>query len=186
MRFVSQYGKYKIVCWPSVVNEASGRYQSRGYVAAFEPFNFTEAERREVYERFGISMKRGSRMLEDRVTPSDQDWRIGTFDTADILDEKLRVAVEKALLESPAHGIDFVAVEKTPVAKPWPRYDELKAAGKRTNEDVAKLIVAKVRDLGLDVDGALAYERENANRPAVIAALESFTEEEEPVIEVAV
>ncbi len=90
-----------------------------------------------------------------------------------------RAAIEQALLE--VHSA--VLVERPKVAAPWPAYDKLTVTGRRTIEHVVEKIVAAVTDLGLEPKAVVDYERENLNRPEVLAAMEALAEgekEEEP------
>jgi hypothetical protein len=92
-----------------------------------------------------------------------------------------RAAIEEALLE--VHSA--VLVERPKAVAPWPTYDKLTVAGRRTIELVVEKIVATVSDLGLNADHVADYERENLNRAEVLTGLAGLTEREpepEPLI----
>lgn len=97
-----------------------------------------------------------------------------------------REIVEKYLLDRIASGCgDYVFIEQPTTDKPWPKYDEIVAVGRRTIDHCAQLITDTVRTLGLDPERVADYERENLNRPEVIEALSKVTGDEEvEVIEV--
>jgi len=183
LRLVSQYRKYE---GPTLQDHremvlADGQRQvlQQGYSAA--PFNWgdlTEWERRTALEHWDGKF----RGLTDDEDPL---WRLSSFDTDEAAkkhgwtaDEKARF--EEVLRNSPSNGSDYIIVDTPRVPKPWPKYDDLVVIGRRTIEMVAKEIAETVSSLGLDPDFVSAYERENANRPEVLAALaESKTVEPE-------
>lgn len=87
---------------------------------------------------------------------------------------------ERAAIESHLPSCsDILIVERPKLAAPWPAYDKLVAGGRGvTSEAVAEKIARKVAEDGYDVGAVAAYERENRNRPDVIAALEALLIEE--------
>jgi len=186
MRFISPHANYRIVLVHEEVERlADGSMQvkpkeraetefPRGFVAKFQRNDYTDFEKQVAYDRFGAALNKGGRLRDDMVTPVSNDDRIGTFDTHQIQDPKLRARVEELLISHDQHGRDFLLVEQPKVGKPWPRYDELRAAGRRTVEMVAESIVAKVREDGYSPDDVLAYERQNLNRQEVLEALEEL------------
>ena len=145
-----------------------------GYIAQFRRNDYTDYEKQIAYDRLGSALNRGSRLGDDMVTPVPNDDRIGTFDTHQIDDPKLRARVEELMVAHADHGRDFLLVEQPKVGKPWPRYDELRAQGRRTIDLVVEQIVAKVREDGYTADDVLAYERQNLNRQEVLEALEEL------------
>lgn len=96
-------------------------------------------------------------------------YRISVFDSEiaklqnDWTDEEEALVVE-ALRHGGPIGSMYVEVIPAPAEKPWNGYDEL------TDAD-------RVVELALAIDADLVkvaqYERENANRPAVLAAIEA-------------
>lgn len=102
--------------------------------------------------------------------------RFSSFDSEAIEDETLRETVEKALLGSLNYGVRYIAYEPAKAPAPWANYDKL---------DDADEIAHTIEITGTEIDVVLAYERENANRPAVIAAVEALRDGssiEEPVV----
>jgi hypothetical protein len=74
----------------------------------------------------------------------------------------------------------YLRVEPKRLPAPWPAYDKLVPQGRRTVELVAEKIAATVAENGYDPAQVAAYERQNANRPEVLAALEAGVPDEEP------
>ena len=87
-----------------------------------------------------------------------------------------REAIDQKLLVT--HSV--VLVERPKSLAPWPTYDKLTVTGRRTIELVVEKICSTVADLGLNADHVAAYERENLNRPEVIAGLAKLQEGETP------
>lgn len=81
--------------------------------------------------------------------------------------------VEAALLKAPSSGIEYVVCNTPKVAKPWDKYDEF------VGEDAIEKILYTVDLIGADAKSVLRYERENAARADVIAALEELVERDE-------
>lgn len=180
LRFVSPYTAFRLrVIAEDGVQLPNGLFNTTrpSFFAQFRGGDFTDYEKALAYERFGQIMRSGSRMEADMVTPASTDWRIGTFDTATIPDPDLRAEVEQRMLkklDEPGMAQFFALAEKPKVAKPWPKYDEIKSA---------KAIVDTVNALGLNREDVAAYERDNQNRKEVLEALGQV--EDEGKIEVA-
>lgn len=177
MRFISPYANFhlSVIDYVDEYGKPPGTLRTRGFVAQFKPAIWFDYERDLAYELWGERIKKGSRMLDSALTqPAPTSWRIGVFDSdQEIDDPELRKLVEERMLSSRKYGRDYAHAPEPPVAKPWPRYDDLKAGGRgRTAEMVAEEIVARVKDLGLDPADVIAYEKRNANRAEVLAALE--------------
>jgi hypothetical protein len=85
------------------------------------------------------------------------------------LTDEETVVVEEALLTRP--GIFQVFPAKLPA--PYPGYDKFKGG--------AKALAEKLVEDGYDLDAAVAYERENKNRPSFVAAFEEA--QAQPVVE---
>lgn len=140
-----------------------------------EPWRFgdtTDWERLEVLKHFDQKF-RGLTYDENPI------HRLSTFDSLYAQEvngwtDEERLIVEKRVKEGPGHGVDYIVVDTPHVPAPWPSYDKLKPVGKRTVEMVAEKIAETTSELGLDPDHVLAYERENENRPRVIAAVEAL------------
>lgn len=114
-------------------------------------------------------------------------WRFSVGDTNEWAQEQEWTAKEKAEYEARLRseaGEHYIVVEEVKIPAPWPAYDKLVVHGQRKIEHVVEKIVAKVKEDEYDVDQVLAYERQNLNRDAVIAALSSLKEPEpeEPLI----
>lgn len=74
---------------------------------------------------------------------------------------------------------DVLIVERPKLKPPWPAYDKITAGAGRgmTQEAAAEKIVRKHVEDGYDPGYTLTYERDNRNRPEVIAALETLLAE---------
>lgn len=125
----------------------------------------------------------GTSFFEDEVTPWPIEARLGVFDTvaaqqAEGWSDEQRELIEKKLLSLPDFGSTYILVELPRTEKPWPKYDDLRPVGRRTIKDVAEKIAEMTADLGIDPGMVVAYERENQNRPEVLAALEAIGAEQ--------
>lgn len=117
----------------------------------------------------------GLPMEEDEVTPANpvENGRIGVWDSVawqqehGVPDED-REGAENLLLNSRFYGVEFIVVEEVKAQKPWPKYDDVHHTK----------VAALAAELGCAAE-ALAYERENKNRPTVIEQLEAAVAEAE-------
>lgn len=105
--------------------------------------------------------------------------RLSTFDSLWAQEvngwtDEEREIVEARVRSGPGNGVDYIVVDTPRVPAPWPAYDKLRPQGKRTVEMVAEKIAETIAELEIDPQHVLAYERENENRPAVIAAVEAL------------
>lgn len=182
MRFISLHtGLRLIVEYQSVEILANGmnRVTAPGFTAEFragDVCSWEEDAARQSFTFLGTVTEEGSERPIDPI-PS----RVGSFDTAKIRDAKLRSGVEQKMLAHPDHGRDFLMVEKPQLAAPWPNYDKVKGGG--AGRTTAKVISEQVQELGLDPADVMAYERDNANREEVLAALSKLEKLLEPVEE---
>lgn len=132
-------------------------------IAMFEQGNVTPWEVERAVEVWGNSF-RGVADGEEPVK------RISAYDT-DLAAERgawskeTKAQVEKLL--DAQQGQDYMRVDLPRHSVPWPTYDEIDSA-----EQIALITAAS----GHNVDEVLAYERENMNRPEVIAELEAVKE----------
>ncbi len=77
----------------------------------------------------------------------------------------------------------YLEVKPVKIAPPWPAYDKLVKQGQRTDAHVAAKIAEKVAEDGYDPAAVAEYERQNLNRPEVLAVLDvSKDEEPEPLL----
>lgn len=82
-----------------------------------------------------------------------------------------RELIEAKLLSKPG----IVLIEPPRIPAPYAKYDQhRKVQGRRTVEHAIQDITAVYESAGFDVGAAVAYERQNLNDPAVIAALEEL------------
>lgn len=177
-RFVSKHRGYRIVIRPTIDRESAfqtGRDPQKGMVARFRPQGLSPWEKEASIEHFGGNL-RGVAHDENPIR------RFSVYDTETqaILnkwDASFRNEVEERLRTADGYGVDYIEIVQPRAPEPWPNYDKLAAQGRRTNEMVAEKIAETVRDLGYSVEHVLLYERENRNRPEVVAALEALTAE---------
>ena len=112
----------------------------------------------------------------------DPHTRVGSLDTDDEAKRQNwtpeeKEFVEQALVNAPSNGSEYVICSAPKTARPWGTYDEFVG-----EEAVAKILYTA--DLtGVDPKAVLRYERENADREDVVAALEGLIEKyEEDVV----
>ena len=170
MRFISQIRKYGVQIRPiRTMLLATGQEQ-----VLTEPIyiNFREGDvtSHEVeYARQHFSL-RGFKTEIDEVTEVNPITRLSSFDTeleADLAkwDAETKALVEEELMKIAANdNSDVLFVTPTPVAIPWPRYDEFDGS--------PEALISKLREDGHDLATALRYEKMNQNRPAITTALE--------------
>lgn len=99
--------------------------------------------------------------------------RVGSLDTDE---EALRQNwtpeekdfVEKALMNASSNGIEYIICNPPATAKPWSTYDQF------VGEDAVAKILYTVDLTGADPNAVLRYEKENLDRDAVVAALETL------------
>ena len=121
---------------------------------------FDKAQERLTYQGIpdGITREQRTFMFDTDVAQKQYAWT-----------DDERALVESYLLER--SGIDYILVEPERTDAPWPKYDDIVVAGRRTIDHVAAAIADTVRDLGLNPLDVIRYEEENLNRPEVVAAL---------------
>lgn len=180
MRFVCKHANYSVELRESIEEPDpyhKGRHiiHRKPLVANFVAGDLTPWEKEAALKHFSFA---GMPVEEDMMTPVDPSSRLSSFDTTTQgWSPEDQEYAEKALLESQAHGPDYLHVETPKRPAPWAGYDKLRAANK---------IVELVEATGSDPEYVLAYERENENRDAVIAALEKLlapVEDEEELVE---
>lgn len=76
---------------------------------------------------------------------------------------------EQALLER-ANGENFIAIAPPVITAPWPNYDSFPGSV----DDLVEVLLEQ----GHNVNQALAYERQNAQRPEVLDSLERLVAEQ--------
>jgi hypothetical protein len=170
MRFISKYAKYALQVRPQVVEAyATGatKIVQEQLVARFSIGEVTGDERSLARQYFAFN---GFYQEEDLVTIVEPDYRISAFDSLKAqaqegwTDEE-REWVEKALLrEAELDPQSLVAIEAKRATPPWPTYDAF------TGTPAA--LCKKIEEDGYEFLAVLNYERENQNRPEVIAKLE--------------
>lgn len=182
MRFISKHAKYAILDGQrretTVVTERGPETLVTQWddICQFDPILYGPPSlyEREVAEKTMVFQ--GVALEEDEVTPVSLQARIGVFDTDVAADQRgwtqeQKDWIERKLLGSGDRGSQFILVEQARAPKPWPKYDELRAVGRRTVKDVAVKVAEMTQDLGIDPASVIAYERENANRAEVLEAL---------------
>jgi hypothetical protein len=78
-----------------------------------------------------------------------------------------RLLIEERLAARPGIRV----VEPVKLAAPWPAYDKLVVHGQRKIEHVVAKIVETVQELEIDPGLVIAYEKQELNRPEVVAAV---------------
>lgn len=183
MRFISKYPGFKVTAIPGEDDLFTGRPKRLPIIAKFKPgFLYAwevDAARRH-FKFNGLTQIGEPGAAGDIIDPS---IRVSYYDTLEAQREEgwsdeFREQVEQGLLSNPFHGSEFLMVEQPELPAPWPKYDELVAHGRRTSEMVAEKIAETVRDLGLDPEEVIAYERANRNREEVVNAILGVQEEQ--------
>jgi len=170
VRFISKFAKYALQVRPQVVEAyATGAHKitQEQLVARFTIQAVTGDERALARQIFSFN---GFYQEEDWVTIVEPDYRISAFDSVisqheEHWTDEERVMVEQALIrEAELHPQDVYVIEAKRAQIPWPTYDSFKG----TNAQLCK----KIEEDGYSFVDVLAYERENQNRPEVVAKLE--------------
>lgn len=179
MRFISRYARWSYEAIKAVeMPLPNGKLDVRdaGVICWFRNGNITEEEYETALKHFHFG---GLPLEEDGLTPIGPRYRIGVYDTdvearAQRWTDERKAEVEKALMEAVEHGESFILVTAPPVVAPWPAYDE------SVGPEAAAQIASLVNLTGADPELVLAYERENANRDDVVAAVEELRVPAEP------
>jgi len=134
-----------------------GRASEEAQRLALATFEF-----RKIHE--GIDRERWFGSYNSELARIQNDW---TKEEHDLIVARLR---EQGYLE----------VVPVTLTAPWPAYDKITVQGRRTIELVAQKIAETVAENGYDPAEVAAYERQNLNRPEVLAALTVPVPEEDP------
>ena len=162
-RYLSKYAAFK----KTVLKGASTLVQGpdgprveqtrQPVIALFQQSGVSLWERELAKDRFGF---RG-------VAEGEDPWRrVSAYDTDEQAKRLAWTPEQKASAESlldAQQGADYFRVEKPRLAAPWPSYSTT-ASGR---------VLELVRELDIDVEYAIEYEKENKNRSTVIRALEN-------------
>lgn len=186
MRFISNSAKY--ATWPIPPQERLG---PNGKLVLDDPGEMAQFRAGTVlpYEReIGLKQFTFPGLPRDADTGQEIDpsFRLSAYDTdVEAIQRnwtpERKKAVEQAMLKSDDLGVRFILVEAPKIPAPFPTWDELRGRGQRTTPE---LLCERVRELGLDIEQAIAYETQNLQRQEVIDALEAMrqpvTNEPEP------
>ena len=180
MRFVSKYGRFGVQIRPEKTEPfATGevRVLQTPVYAMFEPGGLQPLERELALAHWTFN---GIYQEQDEVTMVPPDYRIGVFDSelAQLESgwtDEIRIQVEEELTRLAESFEDLIAIPRTLVPPPWPRYDDFKGT---TNELIQRLI-----DDGHDLDAVLTYERATQKREDVIAAIETLVADPDALLE---
>lgn len=196
MRFVSHIRNFGVgILTRRAVIQASGAEQELvpGFQASFWQSDIT-AEELEFAERH--FSPNGRTTEQDEVTLTPLIGRLSVYDTEaekeiakyDAIDEQmlgetipgsrgqiwergtLKAMVEEKLSARAASSQTFALVVEAPMSPPWPAYDAFPGEV----ED----LVATIQAQGHHIPPIVVYERQNQNRPEVVAALEDAAAEQ--------
>lgn len=183
LRFISKHENYLVIGQPettTVIGQDGRPYTITNKWDAdiqFHPHRYgppLDHESKSAREQMVFT---GTSFFEDEVTP----WPIalGVFDSVAAQQregwtDEQRELIERKLLSMQDLGTAYVLVELPRTERPWPKYDELRPVGRRTIKELAEKIAELTQEFGKDPGEVIAYERENQNRPEVIAALEAI------------
>jgi len=170
MRFASQYGRLVCQVRPEIAEHyATGvsKIIQTAVFAEFAPGGLQSFERELALGQWQFH---GSYQEMDEVTTVQPDYRIGVLDTEIQGRQKgwsddVRKQVDDAMLAVAAEFPHVIALPRTNVPPPWPKYDEFKGT-------VAQLL-KRLEEDGHDLRRVLIYEQANQNRDALVHALEA-------------
>lgn len=168
-RFISRYARLRLGVRSEVSEQFSQgtRVIVRGLAAQFDTRGVTDYEKELALKKLSFHGQLEDRIEGGKMSPVS---RIAVFDSRAAqaiegwTDEEHDIVVEK-LRKSGKNGVSFFEVEEPKRPAPWKGYDEL--------EDTERILAA-VDATGVDPVEVIAYERENADREDVIAALEAL------------
>lgn len=189
MRFISKYPGYRFTGRKEKIERRSfeGNLIEGGtppFICEFDP-GATSPYEREIARK---TFKFNGVMTDTAGNNIDPIFRVSVFDTDQqgILheDAELRAEVERRLLENQGPE-NHILVEAVRLPEPWTGYDRLVAQGRRTNEIIAEKISTRVEDDSYtpeEIASVIEYEKANANRTEVVAALEALKTPEDLVV----
>jgi hypothetical protein len=168
MRFVSQYGAYRIQLRPQIAEVFSSgdvRVTQEGLYASFERDILMPHEREIALGTFSF---RGQYQERDEVRLVEPDYRLSVWDSDRVAEREgwtpeLKAWAEERLLSNGMHGIDYIHVPALVLAPPWPTFDSYRG----TPENLVKKLVED----GHDLEEVLAYELEHKNRERFTVAI---------------
>lgn len=185
MRFISKTPSYSTTAIKARTTAGLGPHgkivehiEDPGYIAQFHPHGLTAWEMDKARELWAGDydgrIPRGGR-LENRfgVFDSGLAQEMEPGENGERMSDERRERIEEGLLRHPRLGNKFVQVERPKVAAPWATYDDIVTAQGVTLAKVGEKIASLMDEIGADPDHVLAYERVNANRQAVIDAVEA-------------
>ena len=138
----------------------------RPIICLFSQGGVTEWEKQLARERFDMRGISEGETVERRFSVYDTDEQASSLGW----DAETKAQVEH-MLDS-GQGIDYFRVEQPKAPAPWPSYDTT----------VAHRIVDTAEAIGVSLESVLLYEKENENRPEVIAGIEAALEVEQEVV----
>ena len=190
MRFVSHIARFSVGIIPERAhfsNYGDRIIDQEGFTAHFNQNEVTETDVSFVERTFALH---GRQTLQDEVTPVPTLERTSVFDTAEEavrnnwrgrthVDERgqewdFQDYVEHKLLENSQGHDDYRLHEQAKEPPPWPKFMEFQGS--------LEQLFAKIEEDGHDFRQVLAYERQNARRPALIEALEAKIIEQDSLL----
>jgi len=170
MRFIAKYGRFSVAVRP-LIQESFATGERRVLQEQLDA-QFHEGALRPEERELAIATWtfNGSYQEQDEATTVAPDYRIGLFDSelaqmAHGWSEEDRMIVEQKLLRDIEDGdVNLIAVPRTLIPPPWPRYDDFTGTPQE--------LVRRLLEDGHNFDAVITYERSMQNRPEVLAALE--------------
>ena len=170
MRFASKSQEYnRTVRQPifTIVQGPAGPEQKatrEPIMAQFSQGGLTQYEKAQCAARFTFGGAAEGEDVMRRVSIYDTDYEA----THNDWDAETKAAVEQNLLEGQNEW--YFMLEEKRADKPWPSY----------GEQTPKQILDTATVIGADIEGVIAYERENKNRATLIAELQQKLAAQEP------
>lgn len=173
-RFIAKAREFSVTCWRTVDRETSfqtGLDVQVGFIADFRhDGSLSPWEKEAALKTFNFGAVGHDEDVTHRLSVFDTDHEAMVRKWT----PEFKQRVEDALRQGRNLGRSYLEVDQPRRPAPWPAYDKLVAQGRRTSEMVAERIAATVTENGYDAGEVLSYERENHDRPEVIAALEAL------------
>lgn len=175
MRVIARYGRYAVQVRPQITEAyATGhtRVIQGQLIAHFHEGLITPEERAIAKQRWSFN---GFYQEQDEVTQVEPDYRIGLFDSTVAQaqqgwsDEDRRVVEDELVRLSIEYPTTLIVVTQEQALPPWPNYDLFTGS---LND-----LCRKVVEDGYPLEGVLAYEEENQDRPEVVQALKQLIDD---------
>lgn len=176
MRVIARYGRYAVQVRPQITEAyATGhtRIIQSQLIAHFHEGGLMPDERSIAKANWTFN---GFYQEQDEVTPVEPDYRIGVFDShvsqgqQGWNDEERRSVEDELARLAALYPTTLIVIAQEQSLPPWPNYDAFTGS---LNDLCTKII-----EDGYPLEGVLAYEEENQDRPEVVQALKQLIDDD--------